>query len=117
MRKPLVVALIAALAVFIVPTIASAEVTYTITVPVKVTGLVSGGTYQVACALGTSNPSTIPAPTSFSGPITGPAYSGNQTVTLTAATPQHSYACALFQIIAPQTWAQTATGASVTGTM
>jgi hypothetical protein len=101
MRKSLVVALVAALAAFTMPTIASAATTYNITVPVKVTGLVPSGTYQVACALGITNPANIPAPTSFSGPINGGSYSGNQTVTLTASTPQHSYACALFQIIAP----------------
>jgi hypothetical protein len=117
MRKPLIVALIAALAAFTVPTIASAETTYNLTIPVKVTGLSASGTYLVACALGTTNPANIPAPSSFGGPINGGSYSGTQTVTLTSATPQHSYACALFQAISPTTWAQTTPGASVSGTM
>jgi hypothetical protein len=118
MRKPLVVALIAAFTAFTVPTIASAEVTYNITVPLKLTGLNASLVYQVACALGTTNPANIPPPSSFGGPINPPSSSTPQTVTLTAATPQHSYVCALFNPTPPSNaWGLTAAAAFVSGTM
>jgi hypothetical protein len=118
MRNPLVVALIAALAAFIVPTIASAAVTYNITIPIRLTGLNPSLVYQVACALGTTNPANIPPPTSFGGPINPPSASTPQTVTLTAATPQHSYVCALFNPFPPgNSWGLTAAAAVISGTM
>lgn len=118
MYKPIIVALVAAFAAFTVPAIASAAVTYNITVPLKLTSLNMNSVYQVACALGTTNPANIPPPTSFGGPINPPSSTTPQTVTLTAATPQHSYVCALFNPVPPgNSWGLTAASASVSGTM
>jgi hypothetical protein len=121
MHHRVLVALISALGVLGAPAIASATVTYNFSVPLKVTGLTASGTYQVACAVGTTNPASITPPTSFGGPINGGSTSQTQTVTVTSSTVQHSYVCALFQANGNgpngPMWMLNPPGASISGSM
>ena len=121
MHQRVIAILFTALGVLGAPAIASATVTYTFTVPMKVTGLTVGGTYQVACAVGTTNPASIPAPSTFGGPINSSSVSQPQTVTVTSPTVQHTYVCALFQANGNgpggPSWILNPPGASISGSM
>jgi hypothetical protein len=114
MRNSFIAGLIAVLAALAAPSIASATATYNFSVPVKVSGLVNGAAYQVACAVGTT---TVPAPTNtaYNPNLMGGSYTGTIAVSVASPTPAHTYACQLFQEIGQYTW--TPVGPTITGTM